>query len=106
MARCDIAVTAGGSTLYELAACGVPAIVFAYADNQLLHIKALERYGIVKYVGYYQELDRRKLIEEFKYLMAHMNVTNEIAERAQSLVDGNGCGRIVEEIEQRVLQNE
>lgn len=105
MEKCDIVVTAGGSTLYELAACGIPVVVFAYADNQLLHIKALERYGIVYYVGYYCELGQQQLIDGIKYLMAHMNITNEIAEKARLLVDGNGCRRIVEKVEQRVLQN-
>ena len=106
MAKCDIAVTAGGSTLYELAACGIPAVVFAYADNQLLHIKALERCGILKYVGYYRELNQQQLIDEIKYLMTHVDIRDEIAERAKSLVDGNGCRRIVEKIEQRVFQDE
>lgn len=35
MLNCDIAVSAGGSTLYELCACGTPTITFAWADNQL-----------------------------------------------------------------------
>ena len=30
----DIAVSAGGSTLYELCACGVPTVVYTMADNQ------------------------------------------------------------------------
>ena len=34
MSRCDLAVTAGGSTVYELAAIGVPFICFSYAENQ------------------------------------------------------------------------
>lgn len=34
MCDCDIAVTAGGTTVYELCALGVPFVCFSYADNQ------------------------------------------------------------------------
>lgn len=34
MAKCDVAVTAGGTTVYELAAMGVPFICFSYAENR------------------------------------------------------------------------
>jgi UDP-2,4-diacetamido-2,4,6-trideoxy-beta-L-altropyranose hydrolase len=34
MCGCDLAVSAGGTTLYELCACGIPTIVFMMADNQ------------------------------------------------------------------------
>jgi hypothetical protein len=35
IACCDISINAAGSTTYELAACGVPALLIAAADNQL-----------------------------------------------------------------------
>lgn len=35
METCDAAVSAGGSTLYELCACGIPTAVFSLADNQV-----------------------------------------------------------------------
>jgi spore coat polysaccharide biosynthesis predicted glycosyltransferase SpsG len=34
MRKCDAAVSAGGFTLYELCACGVPTAVYSIADNQ------------------------------------------------------------------------
>jgi UDP-2,4-diacetamido-2,4,6-trideoxy-beta-L-altropyranose hydrolase len=34
MKRCDVAISAAGSTMYELASIGVPIITYAFADNQ------------------------------------------------------------------------
>lgn len=36
MQQCDMAVSAAGSTLYELCACGMPTITYVLADNQKL----------------------------------------------------------------------
>ena len=98
MLRCDFAIAAGGSTLYELMICGVPAVTFAYADNQIPHIKALERKGLLKYVGCYNHLDEAQLIRYIKYLMGNLNVRENLVKRLQLMADGNGCTRIVEEI--------
>jgi len=52
MLKCDVAVTAGGSTMYELAACGIPMVTFIYADNQRPAVEMLEQEGyIVKLRG-------------------------------------------------------
>ena len=40
MHSCDIAVSAGGITLYELCACGTPTVVFSIADNQIAAVSA------------------------------------------------------------------
>lgn len=41
MREADLAVSAGGQTLYELAACGVPAVAIRVAENQRGNIAAL-----------------------------------------------------------------
>ncbi len=105
MMKCDIAVSAGGSTLYELAACGVPTIVFAYADNQLLHIKALEREGMLKYLGYYNDLQEERLVKYIYYLMENPDARKKMITKQQALVDGNGCSRIVKKIESFIGEN-
>lgn len=51
MMNADIAVTAAGSTVYELCACKTPMIVYSCADNQTRNAKAIEQSLIGKYVG-------------------------------------------------------
>ena len=56
MCRADLAVSAGGSTLYELCATGTPAVVVAVAENQVASSRALHELGCVHYLGYYSDV--------------------------------------------------
>lgn len=51
MKICDIAVTAGGTTTYELCASGIPSVMYTLADNQLEIAKAVSKKGIIPWVG-------------------------------------------------------
>lgn len=100
MMQCDLAIAAGGSTLYELAACGVPTIVFAYADNQIPHIKALAEKGMVRYIGKYDNWDEKLLKREINYWITHVEERSKLVVELQAMIDGKGYERIVQEIEQ------
>ena len=45
MKNADIAISAGGTTLYELCSTGTPAISFSFADNQLDNEGSFRRMG-------------------------------------------------------------
>ena len=45
MASCDLAFSAGGTTLYELCAVGVPSVSYTMADNQIPGVLAFSRRG-------------------------------------------------------------
>ncbi len=51
MSTCGLAVSSAGSTLYELCAMGIPAISFAFADNQIENALGFDREGIIPYAG-------------------------------------------------------
>lgn len=51
MSNCDFAVTAAGTTLYELCALGVPSVSYTLADNQMISAKAFDTAGAVSYAG-------------------------------------------------------
>jgi UDP-2,4-diacetamido-2,4,6-trideoxy-beta-L-altropyranose hydrolase len=50
---CDISISAAGSTTYELAACGVPALLIITADNQVRLAQEAERQGMAINLGWY-----------------------------------------------------
>ena len=47
----DVVVSAAGSTLYEICACGVPLITFSAADNQVPGAEAFSSLGLAVNVG-------------------------------------------------------
>lgn len=51
MKQCDFAISAAGTTLYELCALGIPTISFTMADNQIIMAKTFAETGAVPYAG-------------------------------------------------------
>ena len=105
MRLCDIAVSAGGSTLYELCACGTPTICLEIADNQS-GSEVWEAHDYMLYAGNIA-LDEKKCLETCLAHILTYSMDYELRKRhsirCQSLVDGDGAKRIAEYIRQSSL---
>ncbi len=55
MLESDIAISAAGQTLYELASIGIPTIVLAVAQNQLNNAKGWQETGLIDYAGSWKD---------------------------------------------------
>ena len=95
MEKCDVAISACGSTLYELAACGVPTIGVIIADNQLGIAKKLNDIGIIKNLGWHDKLNREDFIYNLNQLASNYNLRKVMSEKSRNIVDGKGVERIV-----------
>lgn len=101
MAQCDIAVTAGGSTMYELCAVGVPIICFSFVDNQERLVETFAQKGIVCYGGNYlrEKEELPKKAAGYVRLLAESKTLREDYSRLErGLVDGRGAERIAKEL--------
>lgn len=98
MLASDIAISAGGSTLYELCACGTPTLAFSMADNQRDIVEAMDREGYIVSLGRYDEVTGERLINEFKKLYNDFEKRLKLRKKSQSMVDGNGARRVVSEV--------
>ena len=96
MTKCDVAVSASGSTLYELCACGTPTICLEIADNQNGACR-WEQEGYMRYAGNAAE-DMNACIStciiKLKELKTDFDARLNMSKRTQSLVDGKGAERI------------
>lgn len=97
MTSCDLAVSAAGTTLYELCAAGVPSIGFCLADNQLTAAKTFEEAGIIPCAGDIryscdEALDR--IMDFVTYMSENFQKRKAAHETMRQLVDGKGAMRI------------
>jgi spore coat polysaccharide biosynthesis predicted glycosyltransferase SpsG len=98
MLASDIAISAGGQTLYELARAGVPSVVVAVADNQMNNVGGWQEAGFIKYAGWWEDsmiLDN--VLNELGLCEDH-DMRNKMSKAGSTLVDGAGAKRIVEYI--------
>lgn len=99
MAESKVALSAGGSTLYELCAMGVPVIAFSFAENQERLVQTFVKRGIAQYGGNYRT-DGNKMIQNtiagLETLLEDKNLRSEYRKKARTLVDGKGAERIAE----------
>ena len=102
MCSCDVAISAAGSTLYELCACRVPAVTYILADNQIPGARGFEKCGIMKCAGDIRELGAgtlaARLIDMALQLCDNEEERLLISERQENVVDGKGAERVVERI--------
>lgn len=98
MLRSDIAISAGGSTLYELCACGTPTLAFIAADNQEELVNKMEELGYIQSLGWYNEIAEDNFAGSFKAMYNDYNRRLGLSKKMQSLVDAQGTRRIVEEV--------
>lgn len=101
MQKCDLAISAAGSTLYELCATQTPTITYILADNQILGAEEFARQGIMQYVGDARELKcflPEKLMSTMRYLAGEYKERIIISQLQREVVDGRGAYRIIEQL--------
>ncbi|EJP6470959.1 UDP-2,4-diacetamido-2,4,6-trideoxy-beta-L-altropyranose hydrolase [Clostridium sporogenes] len=101
MIKSDIAISAGGTTLYELCACGVPTICYAFVDNQLDSINEFSDNGIMISIGDIrdkQDVYINLIYEKVQLMKNNYNIRKKMSNMMQHLVDDKGSYRIVKEI--------
>lgn len=97
MKKADIAISAGGMTLYELCAIGTPAISFSFADNQLDNVRQFQEDRLIDYAGDARMDDIAGTINQ--YLTRYRNdfeLRKEKSEKMQKMVDGKGAIHLAE----------
>lgn len=97
MLEADMAISAGGFTLYELCACGTPSISYSFADNQLFNVEYFSKKGLIPYVG---DLRSNKVdviikildvIKEYRFALGQRD---KISQNMMRYIDGYGSKRI------------
>jgi UDP-2,4-diacetamido-2,4,6-trideoxy-beta-L-altropyranose hydrolase len=98
MAEADLAVTASGSTCWELLFMGLPALLIEIADNQRPVAQSLAELDVGVRLGWHAELDLERMHAAFAVLLHDPARRQAMAARGQQLVDGYGGARVVQQL--------
>lgn len=98
MKKCELAVSAGGTTLFELCACQIPTVCFSFADNQRAFVREMGKRKIMCLAGDAREEAAigEKICEQLIYLQENEKVRREYVFNMSKLVDGRGVIRIAD----------
>lgn len=98
MLQVDMAISAGGTTLYELAACGTPMLAFIMANNQEALVNIMAQLGYALTLGWYNKWEKTAVLQAVRTVMDDYGLRFRLAGQSQKLVDGLGTERIVRRV--------
>ena len=95
MSWADIAVSAAGSTVWEMCRLGLPAILISIADNQEPGAEELGRKGIAVYLGPRENARSSDITNAVVEVLRSPERRTRMSRAGQRLVDGRGAERVV-----------
>lgn len=95
MAEVDIAISAGGSTTYELVFMRLPMLTIVLADNQKAVATSLEKCGCSVNLGTLDSLKDETVVREVSTLMDNATARTSMADAGSKLIDGEGADRVL-----------
>lgn len=104
MAWADLVVSAAGSTCWEIAFMGLPALVLVWADNQRGIAEGLERAGAAINLGWFGHVSEDAIAGVLTDLVNAKERRAQMSECGRRLVDGYGAGRVVQAINGRMTR--
>ncbi|HEY2990940.1 MAG TPA: UDP-2,4-diacetamido-2,4,6-trideoxy-beta-L-altropyranose hydrolase [Candidatus Binatia bacterium] len=101
MAWADVAISAGGSTCWEIAFMGLPACIVVLADNQSPVADVLEKRGAAINLGWHGTDVPDKLAGAMEQLLGASDRRRAMSRVGRLMVDGDGSKRVVNSIQER-----
>jgi UDP-2,4-diacetamido-2,4,6-trideoxy-beta-L-altropyranose hydrolase len=106
MAHADAAVSAAGTTCWELCLLGLPALLISVAENQRALAQELNNRGCAIHLGNPQELSAEQVASQLERLLDSSEIRSSLSRRARQLVDGTGSQRVTSIMQHRNAPSE
>ena len=98
MAGADLAVGAGGTTVWERCALGLPSLVTTVAENQEKTVSDMAELGYLLFLGRSEAVSVDSLYHALEIAIQSPWLLISFARKTLSLVDGKGVKRIAQEM--------
>lgn len=96
MAEADAAVATAGTTVWELAFLGLPAIVGVSSSVEERFADGLRRHGLFATLGWFDRRSDHELAEAIGAFLRDREGRAAMAERIRGVVDGRGAERVAD----------
>ena len=96
--RADFAISAAGSTLWELAARRVPAVLIAAAEVEVPSAVAVANAGAAIYLGKAEEVSDPMMADAIARLAVDADLRCRMVDATSSITDGLGADRTVDRL--------
>ncbi len=103
MAWADVAISSAGTTSWELAFMGLPALSVVLADNQVMVAEKLGEAGAAINLGWHDLLNEKKLGLAVEALLSNQAARASMAGVGHHLVDGQGSMRVISSLLERTV---
>lgn len=104
MAWADIAISAGGSTYWELAFMGLPSIIVPIAGNQKPNAALLKEKDLVKCIEIDEIFDSDATAKKIMDLLMSRDERFSLSHKMRALIDGRGSFRVVLQIHSHIIR--
>jgi UDP-2,4-diacetamido-2,4,6-trideoxy-beta-L-altropyranose hydrolase len=98
MAWADIAISAGGSTCWEIAFMGLPSYTIVLAENQVGVAEMLHKQGVSVNMGWFSSIDQTKMAQVVSDLIQDKQRRSYMSDQGRSIVPGLGTRYVVSTI--------
>jgi UDP-2,4-diacetamido-2,4,6-trideoxy-beta-L-altropyranose hydrolase len=104
MSWADVAISAAGSTCWELCWLALPALLVDVADNQTPVARELDRRGCALHLGSSREVSAESIAAPLMRLLKSAEERGPLSRRSHELVDGEGAARVVSALRSPTLR--
>jgi len=105
MVNSDLALVSFGTTVYELAAAGLPAIALSITEDHAQSAEVFAQYGSLMHLGLFSSISVAQIQSAVRELLNNERLRLGMAQRGQALVDGNGADRVAKLVVGRIQEH-
>ena len=105
MVNSDLALVSFGTTVYELAAAGLPAIALSITEDHAQSAEVFAQLGSLMHLGLFSNVSDEQIRSAVRELLNGPQLRLGMAQRGQALVDGKGAERVAQLVVSRIQEN-
>ena len=98
MSNADFALTAAGTSVFELAFLGIPQMAFIIDKNQEITGQKINKAGIGVCQGYIEDISETEFVSTFIEFLENESMKQKMSKLGEDYIDGRGAERVVDEV--------